>query len=129
MTTPRAGQAWLRLPARQPARALTATACYLATVAAVAVTLTSITNSPIGVLFSIGISVLLLVPLAVLAPREPASDPEPELDLRPVLQRGSQASDAAPHHRTSERNSGGDSRTPPHPRRRLTTARNHDDQP
>ena len=87
MTTPRAARPARRLPDRQPARALTAIGYYLATTAAVALTLTNITDSPVALLLSIGTSVLLLVPLVVLAPRQPAPDREKEPDPRPVLQR------------------------------------------
>ena len=86
MTTPRARPA-RRLPDRQPARALTAIACYLATTAAIALTLTTLTDSPVAVLLSIGIGMLLLVPLVVLAPRQLAPDRDPAPDTRPVLQR------------------------------------------
>lgn len=75
-----------RLPSGQPARALSAVAIYVVTVAAAAGPFLLIFGSPLGWLLLFALACLLTVPLAVSAPT--ARPEETPRSNQPVLRRG-----------------------------------------
>lgn len=75
-----------RLPVRQPARLLVVGALYVVAVLVVTVLLGAVMRTGTAAVLAVAWGMLLLVPLAVLAP-VPRPEPPPDEDDRPLLRR------------------------------------------
>ncbi len=95
------------LPSRQPQRAILVFLLYLAAVAAVSGLLQLRFSGPLSAVLSVMWAMALLVPLAVLAPRE-AAEVDLPADDRPVLKRSHRSRDSVePAETTSPADVGG----------------------
>lgn len=84
---PAPGPRRLALPLGQPARGLVCVVAYVAVVALAGALLSLIAAGPMAAFVSVMWALLMLVPLAVVAP-SPAARPAPVENTLPVLQRG-----------------------------------------